>query len=94
MTEISAVEAATTRLERALRALEEAVDCRLDQDHGRGELVDQVHSLGLDRSRLASELDQSIARARRLEQANRAVAEKLDSAIETIRAVIAGSVDA
>jgi hypothetical protein len=88
--EITAVEAATTRLERALRALEEAVDCRLDQNHGRGDLADQLQSLGIDRSRLASELDQSVARSRRLEQANRAVAERLDSAMEAIRAVIAG----
>ena len=90
MTEMTAVETATTRLERALQALEEAVDCRLDRDRGRGDLADQVHSLGIDRSRLASELDQSVARSRRLEQANRAVAERLDSAIEAIRAVIAG----
>ena len=90
MTEITAVAAATTRLERALRALEEAVDCRLDKDHGHGDLADQLQSLGIDRSRLASELDQSVARSRRLEQANRAVAERLDSAMEAIRAVVAG----
>ena len=90
MTEITAVEAATTRLERALQGLEEAVECRLERDHGREDLTDQVHSLGIDRSRLASELDQSVARAHRLEQANRAVAERLDTAMEAIRAVIAG----
>ncbi|MGZ8324297.1 MAG: DUF4164 domain-containing protein [Rhodoplanes sp.] len=90
MTEITAVEAATTRLERALQGLEEAVECRLERDNGRGDLTDQVHSLGIDRSRLASELDQSVARAHRLEQANRAVAERLDTAMEAIRAVIAG----
>lgn len=90
MTEMTAVEAATTRLERALRALEEAVDCRLDQHHGRSELTDQVHSLELDRARLASELDQSIARSRQLEHANRAVAEQLDSTMEAIRTVLSG----
>lgn len=90
MTEITAVEAATTRLERALQALEEAVDYRLDRDRGRGDLAEQVHSLGVDRARLASELDASVARARRLEDANRAVAERLDAAVDTIRTVIAG----
>jgi hypothetical protein len=90
MTEMTAVEAATTRLERALQALEEAVECRLDRDRGRGDMADQVHSLGIDRARLASELDHSAARVRRLEEANRAVAERLDAAVETIRAVIAG----
>lgn len=90
MTEITAVEAATTRLERALQALEEAVDYRLDRDRGRDDLAEQVHSLGVDRARLASELDASVARARRLEEANRAVAERLDAAVDTIRTVIAG----
>ncbi|MFZ0457473.1 MAG: DUF4164 domain-containing protein [Rhodoplanes sp.] len=90
MTEMTAVEAATTRLERALQALEEAVEYRLDRDRERGDLSDQVHSIGIDRARLASELDHSVARAHRLEEANRAVAERLDAAVETIRAVIAG----
>jgi hypothetical protein len=90
MTEMTAVQAATTRLERALRALEEAVDCRLDQNHGRIDPTDQVHTLEMDRARLASELDQSIARSRRLEQANRAVAEQIDSTMEAIRTVLSG----
>lgn len=89
MTELTAVEAATTRLERALQALEEAVEGRLDRDHGRSDLADQMHSLEIDRAQLASELDGSIARARRLEQANRVVAERLDSAMDAIRAIIA-----
>lgn len=90
MTEMSAVEAATTRLERALQSLEEAVEERLEREHGRGDLADQVHSLGIDRSRLAGELDLAAARARRLEQANRAVAGRLDQVMQTIRTVIAG----
>ena len=57
MTEMTAVEAATTRLERALQALEEAVEYRLDRDRERSDLSDQVHGLGIDRARLASELD-------------------------------------
>jgi hypothetical protein len=90
MTETSAVEAATTRLERALRALEEAVDERIEREHCRGDLADQVHSLGVDRSRLAGELDVAAARAHRLEEANRAVAGRLDHVMQTIRTVIAG----
>lgn len=90
MTQITAVEAATTRLEHALRALEEAVEYRLDRDRARGDLAEQVHSLGIDRARLASELDASVARARRLEDANRAVAQRLDAAVDTIHTVIAG----
>jgi hypothetical protein len=90
MTEVTAVEAATTRLERALQGLEEAVDCRLDQDHNRGGFANQVHTLEIDRSRLASDLDHAAARARRLENANRAVAARINGIMESIRGVIAG----
>lgn len=90
MTEITAVEAATTRLERALQALEEAVDCRLDRDRNRGGMADQVHALEIDRSRLASELDHAIGRVRRLEDANRTVAVRIDGIMDSIRGVIAG----
>ena len=90
MTEITAVGAATTRLERALQALEEAIDCRLDQDRNRGGMAGQLHTLEIDRSRLASDLDHAVGRVRRLEDANRAVAARLDGIMESIRGVIAG----
>jgi len=90
MTEMTAVEAATTRLQRALQALEEAVDCRLDQDRNRGGMADQIHTLEIDRSRLASELDLAVGRARRLEDANRAGAARIEGIMESIRGVIAG----
>ena len=51
-------------------------------------LAAQVQALGTDRSRLASELDGAAARSRQLESTNREVAQRLDVAIEGIRAVI------
>ncbi len=55
----------------------------------RGTLATQIHALGTDRARLASELDQAAARSRGLETANREVAQRIEQAIETIRGVLA-----
>jgi hypothetical protein len=61
------------RLEKALSTLEQAVDLRLDKE---GDFAE------------AQELDQSEARAERLEAANREVSRRLVTAMETIRAVL------
>ena len=50
----------------------------------------RIQALGADRSRLADELDGSLVKTRKLERVNRDIAEKLDAAIGTIRAVLAG----
>ncbi|HVX92194.1 MAG TPA: DUF4164 domain-containing protein [Xanthobacteraceae bacterium] len=89
MTDTNALEAATKRITLALEALEEAVERRLEVDRGGAELADQLHAFDADRSRLASELDAVAARSRRLESANREVARRLDTAIESIRSVLA-----
>jgi uncharacterized protein DUF4164 len=88
MTEASAIEAATRRLAAALDALEAALERRREADRGETALAEQVHALGNDRSRLAADLDAAAARSRRLEDANREVARRLDGAIETIRSVV------
>ena len=88
MTDTSAIGAARKRLQLALDALEAALDRRLEAERGQGVLADQVHTLDIDRSRLASQLDQAAARSRRLESANREVARRLDAAIETIRSMM------
>ena len=88
MTEAAAIEAATKRLALALDALEAAIDRRRKSDRGEDALAAQVHALGGDRSRLASELDQATARWRHLESTNREIAKRLDAAMETIRSVI------
>ena len=82
------VEAATRRLMAALDALESAVERRREADRDENELAVRIQALGADRSRLADELDGSLMKSRRLERANREIAERLDAAIGTIRSVL------
>jgi hypothetical protein len=89
MTEPSAIDAASKRLALALDALAAAVERRHQADCGEQTLDAQLHALGADRSRLASELDAAAARSRVLELTNREVAQRLDAAIDTIRSVLA-----
>jgi hypothetical protein len=82
------IDAATRRLMMALDALEAAAERRRDADRDENELASRIQALGADRSRLADELDGSLVKTRRLERTNREIAEKLDIAIGTIRAVL------
>jgi ABC-type transporter Mla subunit MlaD len=82
------VEIATRRLMSALDSLESAVERRREADRDEDELASRIQALGADRSRLADELDGSLVKSRKLERANREIAEKLDAAIGTIRAVL------
>ncbi|CCE12061.1 conserved hypothetical protein [Bradyrhizobium sp. STM 3843] len=87
------LEAATRRLMAALDALESAVERRREADRDEDELATRIQALGADRSRLADELDGSLMKSRKLERANREIAERLDVAIGTIRAVLNGGGD-
>src|SRR6201984_2030294 len=80
------IEAATRRLMIALDALESAVERRREADRDEDELASRIQALGADRSRLADELDGSLVKTRRLERANREIAERLGSADGTTRA--------
>lgn len=82
------IEAAVRRLIAALNELEAVVERRQENDRSQDNLAARIQALGVDRSRLADELDSSIARSRSLEDANRNIAERIDGAIETIRAVL------
>src|ERR1700754_3320231 len=84
------IDAATRRLMAALDALESAVERRREADRDEDELATRIQALGADRSRLADELDGSLVKTRKLERANRDIAERLDAAIGTIRAVLEG----
>jgi len=88
MTDASAIDAASRRLAAALDALEAASYGRAEANNGEGSLAAQVHALGSDRSKLASDLDTQAARARRLETTNREISRRLDVAIDTIRTVL------
>ena len=82
------VDAATRRLMAALDSLESAVERRREADRDENELATRIQALGTDRSRLADELDGSLVKSRRLQLANREIAERLDAAIGTIRSVL------
>jgi hypothetical protein len=88
MSDNNSVELASQRLALALDALEAAADRRRELDRGQDALVTQIHALGTDRARLASELDHATARSRGLETATREVGRRVDQAIETIRGVL------
>ena len=88
MADPSGIEAATKRLSLAIDALGAAIERRRQGDRAEQKLTEQLHVLGADRSRLAAELDLAAGRSRRLEEANREIARRLDSAIDTIRAVV------
>ena len=82
------LEAATRRLMAALEALESAAERRSEADRDEDELASRIQAIGADRSRLADELDGSLVRARKLERANREIAQRLDAAIGSIRSVL------
>ena len=87
------IDTATRRLMAALDALESAAERRRDADRDENELASRIQALGADRSRLADELDGSLVKTRRLERTNREIADRLDSAIGTIRAVLDADAD-
>jgi len=89
MSETDSIETASRRLALALDALEAAAERRQEADRSEEALAAQIHALGTDRARLASELDQASARSRGLEAASREVAQRIDQAIETVRAMLA-----
>src|SRR6201996_464319 len=84
------IDAATRRLMAALDALESAVERRRDADRDEDELATRIQALGTDRSRLADELDVSLVKTRKLERANREIADRLDAAILAIRTMLGG----
>jgi hypothetical protein len=88
LNDTSAIDQATRRLAAALDGLDAALDRRQVADKGDVSRTAELQALGADRSRLASELDAAVARTRRLEAANREIAQRLDSAMGTIRQVL------
>ena len=76
------------RLGKAIETLEDAVAARLEHERDYSEAEAEVQRMNADRSRLAQELDNSEARAERLEDANKEVSRRLVTAMETIRAVL------
>lgn len=88
MTDTSAMDAAARRLTQALDSLQAAVARKHEAETGSGSLAAQIHILGADRARLASELDHTAAEARRLADTNREVARRIDVAMNTIKTLL------
>jgi hypothetical protein len=88
MSEPSAIDAAVKRLALALDALDAAVERRREADRSEEGLAQQLHALGIDRTRLAEALDSEAARTRRLTETNREIARRLDAAIANIQSVL------
>ncbi|MBC8130626.1 MAG: DUF4164 domain-containing protein [Rhizobiaceae bacterium] len=84
----SPLDAAAVRLQKALSRLERAVDGQIEREAIVREAEEEVQRQTADRGRLAGELDSALARADRLEQANREVSRRLVAAMETIRSVV------
>ncbi|MCW5698190.1 MAG: DUF4164 domain-containing protein [Bauldia sp.] len=78
------------RLERALDALDDAIERHFDLERRERDHDEELHKLSADRSRLAAALDTAEARAARLEETNREVSRRLVGAMESIRGVLSG----
>ena len=90
MAEPGALDAAVKRLALALDALDAAVERRREADRSEERLANQLQALGVDRTRLAAALDGETARSRRLEETNREIARRLDTAIASIQSALEG----
>jgi hypothetical protein len=85
MTDAGAIDAAARRLALALESLQAAVTRRREADRSGDAVSAQIHAIGADRARLASELDAAAAQLREMEDINREVARRMDIAIGTIQ---------
>ena len=88
MNDQSAIDQAVRRLALALDSLDAAVERRRQSDRSEEGLANQVHALGVDRTRLAEALDAETARVRGLETTNREIVERLDAAMASIQGVL------
>ena len=81
-------EAAHQRLRVAIARLEAGVERRLEREQSVVGAEAEIQRMTADRGRLARELDQALARADRLEKANREVSQRLVDAMERVRGVL------
>lgn len=88
MSDSAAIDAANKRLALALDALAAAIERRGEADRQSASLSVQLHALGGDRARLASELDAAVARAHALDHVNREVAKRIDTVLGSIRSLL------
>lgn len=82
------LDGALARLQAALTVLEIAAARRREADLAQADLAESLAAMQDDRARLALDLDEVLARARKLETANDEVAKRLDSAGVALKAVL------
>lgn len=82
------IDEALQRFGSALDALEGAYARRRTNEETVGQLEEEIQVLALDRAALAREIDEMKARAVELETVNMEVSRRLESAMESIRAVL------
>jgi len=82
------VSEALGRLDRAIAALEEAVDKHQDRASSVTTLRGDLQRLSKERSELTSSLEQAKSRSEKLESANVEVSRRLGAAMESVRAVL------
>lgn len=85
---MSVIEAAATRLDEALRRLEGAVDRLFEQSGDPVLLRQELTAMMEDRTRLAEQLDESLAREKELQTLADEASEALGSAIAEVRAAL------
>jgi len=83
-----AISTSLEKLDKAVAALEGAVDARIEREQGLVQAEAEVQRMGADRARLAESLDSAVAKSQRLENANREVSRRLVDAMESIRGVL------
>jgi hypothetical protein len=88
MIDPGAIDTAARRLALALDALQAAFARKREAETGGDGVATQLQALGIDRARLATELDSAAAHARSLEDTNREVARRIDVAMGTIQKLL------
>ncbi|WP_319532889.1 DUF4164 family protein [uncultured Cohaesibacter sp.] len=88
MGEKPGVSEALVRLDRAIAALEEAVDKQQEKALSVKTLRGDLQRLSAERSDLTTSLEQAQSRSEKLESANVEVSRRLGAAMESVRAVL------
>ena len=83
------LDGALARLQAALTVLEVAAARRRETDLAQADLAESLAAMQDDRARLALDLDEVLARARKLEVANEEVARRLEAAGLALKSMIA-----
>ncbi|MDJ1158254.1 DUF4164 domain-containing protein [Chelatococcus sp. SYSU_G07232] len=83
------LEDALKRLDAAIGSLERAANRRLEVERRRGDLETELALMQDDRSRLAVELDGTLARLGRLEAAADDVGQRVERAMGAVRGILA-----